>query len=171
LHLPGRFINADMAAREIDPVNPRRVSFAAGQRVLLDLDEAIQKRLDFVYETTLSSHQAIALIQRAVDESYEVGLVFVALRDADLHVARVAQRVAEGGHDIPEAVIRRRYYGSMARLAGALRLVHGATIFDNSALRPIMLARISRGVVEVNDLTLGLPMHAQIAASLDTAFG
>ena len=136
-----------------------------------DLDEAIAKRQDFAYETTLSSHQSIALIQRALDAGFEVALVFVTLRDADLHVARVAQRVAEGGHDIPEAVIRRRYSGSLARLAGALRLVHGATIFDNSGLSPVMLAQMTGGVVEENELERGIPMHAWIADILSRAFG
>ena len=73
-----------MVARRLAPSNPERASFAAGKLVLRELAKAIQAEQDFVYETTLSSHQSIELIRRALGAGYEVG------------------------HDIAEPVIRRR---------------------------------------------------------------
>jgi len=171
---PGRFINADIVARRLDPSNPERVSFAAGKLVLRELAKAIQFQEDFVYETTLSSHQSIELIRRALDAGYEVGLVFVALRDADLNVARVAQRVSEGGHNIPEPIIRRRYDSSMTRLGDAIRLVHGTMIYDNSSISgPELLLQIANDIIEVNSLDEAKPLHVRIAAivgeALDTS--
>ncbi len=132
--LPGRFVNADVIARQINPASPESVSVTAGKRVLRELDDLIVARESFAYETTLSSNQSIALMRRAIEAQYQVNLVFVALRDANLHVKRVAQRVEEGGHDISEAIIRRRYESSMARLVPAVRLAHEVMIFDNSEL-------------------------------------
>jgi predicted ABC-type ATPase len=170
LSLPGRFINADIVARHLDPSNPERVSFAAGKVVLRELTKAIQAQQDFVYETTLSSHQSIELIRRAIDTGYEVGLVFVALRDVDLHIARVAQRVSEGGHDIPEPVIRRRYDISMQRLVDAIRLAHGTMVFDNSFISgPLLLLQISKDIIEVNNLDDVQQLHVRIAATVGEA--
>jgi predicted ABC-type ATPase len=140
--------------------------------VLRELAQAIRARQDFVYETTLSSHQSIELIRRARDAGYEVGLVFVALRDADLNVARVAQRVSEGGHDIPEPVIRRRYDISIRRLGDAIRLVHGVMIFDNSRISgPALLLQFSKDVIESNALDGAKPLHVLIATIVGEALG
>ena len=170
---PGRFINADEIARRLDPSHPERVSFAAGKLLLGELAEAIQARRDFIYETTLSSHQSIGVIRRALDAGYEVGLVFVTLQDADLNVARVAQRVSDGGHDIPEAVIRRRYDSSMTRLVDAIRLAHGTMIYDNTSISgPKLLVQVASGTIEVDRVDRAKPLHVRIAAivaeALDT---
>lgn len=75
LNPPGRFINADVIARQISPVHPESVSLAAGKQVLRELRQVIKDQQDFVYETTLSSHQSIELIRQTLDADYEVGLV------------------------------------------------------------------------------------------------
>jgi predicted ABC-type ATPase len=170
---PGRFINADIVARQLDPSHPERVSFAAGRSVLRELARTIKARQDFVYETTLSSHQSIELIRHALlGAGYEVGLVFVALRDADLNVERVAQRVSEGGHDVPDLVVRRRYEPSMMRLGDALRLVHGTMVYDNSSSDgPELLLQIANDVIELNSLDAAKPMHLRIACIVGKALG
>ena len=138
--------------------------------MLGELRTAILNREDFVYETTLSSHQSIELIRRARDAGYEVGLVFVALRDANLHVARVAQRVSEGGHNIAEPVIRRRYASSMSHLGDAIRLAHGTMIYDNSSIAgPELLLQIDEAAIAVNNLDEARPLHARVAAVVGEA--
>lgn len=170
LNSPGRFINADIEARRLNPTNPEAASFAAGKVVLRELAIAIQARESFVYETTLSSHQSVELIRRALDAGYRVELVFVALHDADLNVSRVATRVVEGGHDIPEPVIRRRYETSMARLGTAIRLVHSTMIHDNSAVSgPGLLLHIADDTIEVNNLDEAKALHVRIAAIVGEA--
>jgi predicted ABC-type ATPase len=170
LNLPGRFINADIFARGLNPSNPERASFAAGKLVLRELRRVLQARQDFVYETTLSSHQSIELIRGALDAGYEVGLVFVVLRDPSLNVARVAQRVSEGGHGIPEHVIHRRYKTSMERLAAAIRLAHGTLIFDNSEITgPTLLIQVALDMIEVNNLDAVRPLHFRLASIVGEA--
>jgi predicted ABC-type ATPase len=172
LNLSGRFVNADLVARRINPIHPESVSIAAGRVVLRQLDELVVSRESFIYETTLSSHQSIDLMRRARDAGYEVNLAFIALRDADLHVERVAFRVAAGGHDIPEPSIRRRYETSLFRLVDAIRLSDGTAIFDNSEVTgPFLLIQITAGAIEINNLDETQPFHSRIASRVGEALG
>jgi predicted ABC-type ATPase len=123
LRLVGEFVNADDIARTTGCGRTQAAPLA-----IRHLDRLIAGRRDFVFETTLSSHHAIATMCRARDEGYEVGLVFVALASADLNVRRVAERVGRGGHDIPEDDIRRRSPRSFANPARALPLAHGSLV-------------------------------------------
>ncbi|WP_147029007.1 AAA family ATPase [Methylobacterium oxalidis] len=100
----GEFVNADLIARASGLGDAQ-----AAKRTIRRLDALLKARKNVVYETTLSSHHAIALMRRARDAGYEVGVVFVALLSVDLNVRRVAERVSRGGLHIPEEVIRRRY--------------------------------------------------------------
>jgi predicted ABC-type ATPase len=126
LDLPGRFINADIIARGINPAQPEAASMTAGRQTLAELDRTIAAGESFVYETTLSSQQSIDLMRTAKSADFDVGLVFVMLRSADMHVGRVATRVARGGHHIPEDTIRRRYETALKRLPDAIRIAHRA---------------------------------------------
>jgi predicted ABC-type ATPase len=117
---PGRFLNADVIARGINPGRPEAAFISAGRQTLAELARVIGARETFVYETTLSSRQSAKLMLAAKQAGYEVGLVFVILNSADLNVERVAERVARGGHDIPEDVIRRRYETAIRRLPQAI---------------------------------------------------
>jgi predicted ABC-type ATPase len=170
LNLPGPFLNADVVARGIDPDNPEGASLAAGRVIVERLRAVIGARQDFTYETTLSSHQAISLMQRAKDAGYEVGLVFVALGSADMNVDRVANRVASGGHNIPEDVIRRRYDVSLARLADAIRVADATLVYDNTAATgPSLLIRINGRRIEINALSPTPKLHVRVAAAVAEA--
>lgn len=133
LALPGAFVNADNVARELDPVQPEAASLRAGRMVVEKLAALIAAQESFVYETTLSSRQSVTLLRSTRDAGYQTVLIFVALSTPDLHVLRVRQRVALGGHHIPEDVVRRRYLVTFANLAECLQLSETILIFDNSA--------------------------------------
>ncbi|MGY2050765.1 zeta toxin family protein [Methylobacterium sp. JK268] len=154
----GEFVNADVIARSAGAGNTQ-----AARLAILRLDAVLQAREDFVFETTLSSHHAIALMRRARNLGYEIGLVFVALASADLNVRRVAERVSRGGHHIPEDDIRRRYPRAFGNLAKAIPLAHGVLIYDNSERVPKLLLRIARGAIEANHLDAGRTHHVLIA--------
>lgn len=170
LGLPGRFLNTDIIARSINPACPEAASIAAGRQTLAELARAMGTRETFVYETTLSSRQSIELMRAAKQAGYEVGLVFVALNSADLHVERVAERVARGGHDIPEDVIRRRYETALRRLPEAIRLADGSILFDNSTSSgPESLVQIRAGAIEVNHLDEADAFHCRLAEAVGEA--
>lgn len=169
LQPPGDFINADVVARGINPVSPESASMAAGRWVLNRLDQVIAARQNFVYETTLSSHQSLALMSRCRSVEYEVSLVFVALNSVDLNVRRVAERVAAGGHHIPEHVIRRRYETAFSRLPDAIRIADRVLLFDNSSVEPAMLMSIEFGNIAENHLDEAFSLHMRLAEAVGQA--
>ena len=110
------FINADEIARGLSPFNPDKAAIEAGRIMLSKIDEFINKKVDFAFETTLSSKSYLHTINEAKAHGYEVTLLFFWLDSVELAIERVKTRVAEGGHDIPEKVIRRRYYAGIKYL-------------------------------------------------------
>lgn len=160
----GEFVNADVIARTAQLGDAQ-----AARRTIMRLDTLLQKRKDFVFETTLSSHHAITTMRTARELGYEVGLVFVMLVDVDLNIRRVAERVGRGGHNIPEGVIRRRCPKAFHNLAKAVQLAHGSPIYDNSERIPQLLLRVREGVVEQIDLDAARPYHVAIADALREA--
>ena len=165
----GAFLNADVAARRIDPISPESASLAAGRFILHRLARTIRDGDSFVYETTLSSRQSVALMSRCRERKYEVALIFVALDSVELNVRRVAERVARGGHDIAEHVIRRRYDKSFANLPEAMRQADRVLLLDNSGREPELLVSIDFGTVVVNRLREAAPLHERFAEALEAA--
>ena len=142
LTVPGEVVNADVIARLINPDKPEAASVAAGGAVLKRLDQLIEQRQNFNFETTLSSHQALQLMERAKSAGFKVVLIFVTLETVEMNVRRVRQRVAQGGHSIPEHVIRRRYHKTFERLSEAIVLADEAEIIDNSKASPEALRSV-----------------------------
>ena len=110
------FINADEIARGLSPFNPDKVSIEAGRIMLLKIKKLIMNQHDFAFETTLSTKSYINTIQKAKENMYEITLVYFWLDSVELAIERARTRVAEGGHDIPENVIRRRYFSGIKNL-------------------------------------------------------
>lgn len=114
-------------------------SAAAWHEALRRCRKAIARRESFLVETTLAGSDPtrpstyLTLMQEAKARGYRVDLTFIALANADAHVARVADRVAGGLHHIPEPLIRARYDRSLQRAADALHIVDHALLLDNSS--------------------------------------
>lgn len=103
------FVNSDEFAKSISPFDPSSVAVVASRFMLMKIHYLLDKRADFSIETTLSTRSLLKIIQDARHEGYEVTVLYFWLNSPDLAVKRVADRVSAGGHNIPEAVIRRRY--------------------------------------------------------------
>ena len=110
------FINADEIARGLSPFNPDKVAIEAGRIMLRKINDFINKKYDFAFETTLSTKSHTKTIEKAKENEYEITLLFLFLDSVDLAIERVRARVEEGGHDIPEKVIRRRYFAGIKNL-------------------------------------------------------
>jgi predicted ABC-type ATPase len=102
-----QFVDADLLARSL--ALSETAPLTAGRAMLRRLDELTRARQSFGFETTLASRSFAPRIRRLRRSGYECHLVFLWLPAADLAVARVADRVRLGGHDVPEETIRRRY--------------------------------------------------------------
>lgn len=127
------FINADEIARGLSPLHPEKMSLAASKLLLKRLKELLEAKKNFAFETTGAGTNYIKHLQHAQKFGYEIHLLFLWLPSPELAVERVANRVQQGGHDIPEDTIRRRYFAGLKNLVKYyLPLVDRALILDNS---------------------------------------
>jgi predicted ABC-type ATPase len=161
------YFNPDEATRRILAANPGIGRDEANSQAWLQgrrlLEKAITDRLEFAFETTLGGNTIPLLLENAHDAGLAVRVWYVGLEGPELHIARVRARVAEGGHDIPEARIRERYDRSRENLARLLPKLTELRIYDNSeegnpslgvAPRPRLLLHVVDGVIrEACELT------------------
>ena len=133
----GDYFNPDEAARELMAANPGldqvRANAAAWQQGKRLLEKSIHERLDFAIETTLGGNTMARLLAEAASLGIEVRIWYVGLASAEAHIKRVRQRVRAGGHDIPEADIRRRWRYSRMNLVQLLPMLTELRVYDNSA--------------------------------------
>ena len=104
-----RFINADLIAAGLAPFDPESAAIKAGRLMLGEIDACVAAGSSFAFETTLSGLVYLKKIAAWQASGYEVKLWFLSLPNDDIAVSRVAYRVLQGGHNIPENVIRRRF--------------------------------------------------------------
>lgn len=135
------FINVDLIAAGLSPFDPDRAALRAGRLVLEEIKRRVRAGESFAFETTLSGRNYVRLIPRWREAGYHVKLVFLALPTADIAVARVKARVAQGGHDVPEEVIRRRFDAGRRNFENLYRkLADTWALYDNSGSMPIPVA-------------------------------
>lgn len=177
----GEYYNPDEAARALLAANPGlkqiEANAAAWQQGRRLLERAIDQHLDFAFETTLGGTSMPRLLAEAASRGIEVRVFYVGLAGADAHVERVRQRVRAGGHDIPEADVRRRYRHSLLNLVHVLPALTELRVYDNSvsadpaagqAPLPVLVLHLQRGrIAGPADLT-GTPDWAKpiVAAAL-----
>lgn len=182
----GEYYNPDEAARQIRAANPglgqTEANAAAWEQGRRLLQHAIDRGLDFTFETTLGGNTMPALLAEAAARGIEVDVFYIGLDGADAHVARVRQRVRGGGHDIPEADIRRRYRHSLINLVTLLPALTALRVYDNSATAdpatgqaptPVLVLHMANGrIVGPPDLT-STPDWAKpvVVAALELAQG
>ena len=103
------FVNADIIAAELNRNDVDAVAIQASRLMLERLSTLSRQGTDFAFETTLAARTYARFLRKCQARGYRINLVYVWLESADLAVSRVARRVASGGHNIPEDIIRRRY--------------------------------------------------------------
>lgn len=107
------FVNADEIAKGLSPFNSESVAIKAGRLMLERIETLMDRRVTFAIETTLATRSYARLIGRAHARGYHVILLYFWLDSPEMAVMRVAKRVSEGGHNIPEATILRRYWAGL----------------------------------------------------------
>ena len=100
------FVNADEIARGLSPFNPRNVTVEAGRLMLQRINELLAKEETFAVETTLTTKSYVKLVRQAQQKGYTVTLVYFWLRNPELALQRVSERVANGGHDYQAPLFR-----------------------------------------------------------------
>ena len=134
------FVNADLIAAGLAPFEPERASFRAGRLMLEEIYRHVRRGGSFAFETTLSGRGYARMIPSWRVEGYIVKLFFLKLASPELAIARVRQRVREGGHNIPAPVIRRRFVSGLSNFENLYKpLVDEWALYDNSASEPVLI--------------------------------
>lgn len=135
-----RFINADLIAAGLSPFAPEVAALKAGRLMLAEIDECVRKGESFAFETTLAGLAYLGRIQAWRAAGYHVSLFFLRLPNAETAIARVAERVLQGGHHIPEPVIRRRFAAGLRNFEQAYKAAVDAWVeFDNVGAEPVLM--------------------------------
>jgi predicted ABC-type ATPase len=135
------FINADLIARGVSPFAPESAAFEAGKVMLALMAARVKAGKSFAFETTLSGLSYARNIPRWRASGYHVKIVFLSLPSVELALARIRARVAQGGHDIPEEVVRRRFGRGLKNFERVYQtLVDAWALYDNSGAAPVLLA-------------------------------
>jgi predicted ABC-type ATPase len=135
-----RFINADLIAAGLSPFAPETAAFKAGRLMLQEMANCVQKGESFAFETTLSGLHYLVRIRQWQEQGYHVSLFFLYLPDVETAIARVAERVKQGGHNIPNDVIRRRFSAGLRNFHQVYKSVVDLwALFDNAGETPVLL--------------------------------
>lgn len=140
------FLNADLIAAGLSPFAPERQAVRAGRLLLTRIKELSQARQDFGFETTLAGRGYLKLLHDLKQGGYRIVLFFLWLPSADIAVARVANRVRQGGHNIPAPIIHRRFEAGIRNLFQSYRpLLDVGALYDASQLPPRLVVEENEG--------------------------
>ncbi|MEO8068580.1 MAG: zeta toxin family protein [Flavobacteriales bacterium] len=138
------FINADLIATGLSPLKPELAARAAGRVMLEELDRLVMARADFAFETTMSGKTYLERIAKWKQAGYRIEIVFLKLDSPATALKRVANRVAQGGHDVPKPDVLRRFKRGWPNFLFRYRVLADAwSVFDSSNDAPLLLEQVS----------------------------
>ena len=156
----GQYFNPDEVARRILELSPTltqtEANALAWREGVEQLRAAIHSGQDFTLETTLGGNTIVQLLEQAAESGLEVRVWYAGLSSPELHIRRVVARVRKGGHNIPEADIRRRYTNSQINLIHLMPRLTALMVFDNSvqaypakgrAPEPVLVLHMDHGKI------------------------
>ena len=146
------FVNADEIARGLSPFAPETVVIQAARLMLQRIEELLLQKVDFAIETTLATRSYVLLVRRAQRLGYKVHLIFFYLENDEQAIQRVAQRVREGGHNIQEADIRRRFKRGIDNLVHLYLPICDSVLVYNNVQTPAQLVARKRNRSEEIEL-------------------
>ncbi len=148
------FVNADLIAAGLSPFAPEKASFEAGRIMLGRLRDLSERREEFSFETTLSGRGYATLLRKMRTAGYFIQLDFLWIPDLDLTRNRVRQRVAKGGHNIPDDAQQRRFHLGIRNLIELYRPLLGYwRLYDNTGQNPHLVAEEKSGALRIVDAT------------------
>lgn len=136
------FVNADLIAAGLSPFNPDAAAIRAGRLMLEEIHRHVAARESFAFETTLAGRGYVPMIRQWQAMGYRVELIFLKLDRPETAISRVAARVKQGGHGVPESTIRRRFESGLRNFSSLYApLVDAWELYDNSGRDPVLLKR------------------------------
>ena len=149
------FVNVDLIASGLSPFDPERAALKAGRIMLEQIHSLVERGVDFGFETTLSGKTYVKVLEEVNKRGYLIHIFFLWISDVELALERIRLRVRNGGHHIPEDVVRRRFIRSLPNFLRIYKpLANSWVIFDNSGDIPRMIAIEESGKIEILDRDL-----------------
>ncbi|MCK5494644.1 MAG: zeta toxin family protein [Candidatus Omnitrophica bacterium] len=162
-----RFINADLIAAGLSPFSPEQVAIKSGKLVLEQIKEYSESNADFGFETTMSGVTYLKYFKMLKEKGYRLNIFFLWINSAQLAIARVKDRVAAGGHNVPIEDIKRRFERSIDKFFNQYRLLADQWIlFNNAETIPKIIARKQNANIEVIDQKLFAKIIKNIGVKL-----
>ncbi|MBN1365882.1 MAG: zeta toxin family protein [Syntrophaceae bacterium] len=154
------FVNADMIAGGLAPFKPRAAAIKAGKLVLQQIHEFANRGVDFAFETTLAGRSYIRTLSDLKKKGYALHLFFLWIPSPELALARIKERVREGGHDVPAEDVRRRFARGINNFFKLYEPgLDSWILFDNSKAKPVLIAKRRNGHRELIDEDLFEHIH------------
>lgn len=136
------FVNVDLIASGLSPLQPELAAIAAGKLFLTELQRLAHARLDFAFESTLSGLVYVARFRQWKAAGYRIDIVFLWLSSPQLALRRIAARVRQGGHDVPRTDVLRRFDRGWRNFQTAYKpLADAWAVYDNSGEAPRLIER------------------------------
>jgi predicted ABC-type ATPase len=146
------FVNADFIAQGLAPFDSQSAQVRAGRILILRIRELAKKGEDFAFETTLSGKTYLSFLKKLKKKGYSIHLFFLWIPDVNLSLTRIKKRVANGGHNIPSADVRRRFHRSIDNFFTLYKpLLDSWMLFDNSRIPPYLIANMQHENLKLFD--------------------
>jgi len=146
------FVNSDEFAKSFSPFDPGAASVTASRYMLMKINYLLDRKADFAVETTLATRSLLQIVLQAQKLGYESTVLYFWLNSPELAIERVRDRVASGGHNIPDAVVRRRYVMGLQYLFDVyIPVIDRWILADNSKPPFSVVAEGSRDVIYIKD--------------------
>ncbi len=146
------FVNSDEFAKSLSPFDPSSASVSASRYMLMKINYLLEQKADFSIETTLATRSFVGIIRDAHERGYSVTILYFWLNSPELAIQRVRNRVSEGGHNIPEPVIRRRYVMGLQYFFDTYRdLCDRWVLADNSKTPFTVVAEGTKDSIHIRD--------------------
>ena len=153
-HCPN-FVNADLIAQGLSPFSPDIVAIKAGKLLLEQINKFANQYADFAFETTLSGKRHAIFLKKLKEKGYTIHLFFLWIPSKELALARIKDRVAQGGHNVADEDVRRRFDRSIQNFFTLYKpLLDSWNLFDNSTASPRLIAKEEYGKLDVVDKDL-----------------
>ena len=144
------FVNADLIAQGLSPFSPVAASIKAGRLLLERVHQFVERKMDFAIESTLSGKTYTTILKSIKEKGYSIHIFYLWIPDIRLAKARIKQRVQDGGHDVPEGDVTRRFKRSSDNFVEIYKpLCDSWIIFDNSSERSEIIAHEEMGKLVV----------------------
>jgi predicted ABC-type ATPase len=139
-HCPN-FVNADLIAKGLAPFSPEKANIKAGKLVLEQIRDYAKQQIDFAFETTLAGKTYVNLLKKFKQDGYKLHLFFLWIPNTKLAIARINNRVAKGGHNIPVEDVKRRFGRSIYNFFNLyMPLLDSWILFNNTGNQPLPIA-------------------------------